>query len=292
MPAPWQEVPWHEVLAAACAALAASYALWRRSRGEVARPGVSAALSELLRAGRRKLLSDVLDVGGFFGADIGGSLTKLVFFLPDDALLDRLLAGKQQQRLQQLLQRQQRQYSPPPRQEGGDDVGAPGGGGGGGGGGGYGSHWPAMAAALRGCARFILGRERYGATGVRDAGLAFHLRELGGTFHFVRFETRRMEGALTLARAQGLGAGMRRLCATGGGAYRFAAAARDTLGVTLQSVDEIDCLVKGMAFLIGYVPAEAYTFHGRCVVRGRAGGRAGGRADVADVCPVAAHTPP
>jgi type II pantothenate kinase len=56
---------------------------------------------------------------------------------------------------------------------------------------------------------------------------------------------------------------MRRICATGGGALRFAAAAKETLGVTLTSVDEIDCLVKGMAFLVGYVPAEAYTFRGR-----------------------------
>jgi hypothetical protein len=35
------------------------------------------------------------------------------------------------------------------------------------------------------------------------------------------------------------------------------------LGVTLSSLDEINCLVKGLAFLMGYVPAEAYTFNGK-----------------------------
>jgi len=35
------------------------------------------------------------------------------------------------------------------------------------------------------------------------------------------------------------------------------------LGVTLDSLDEICCLVKGLAFLMGYVRGEAYTFNGR-----------------------------
>lgn len=35
------------------------------------------------------------------------------------------------------------------------------------------------------------------------------------------------------------------------------------LGVQLESRDEIDCLVKGLAFFMGYVDSEAYTFHGK-----------------------------
>jgi len=44
---------------------------------------------------------------------------------------------------------------------------------------------------------------------------------------------------------------------------QFRNLARDMLGVSLSSLDEINCLVKGLAFLMGYVPAEAYTFNGK-----------------------------
>lgn len=50
---------------------------------------------------------------------------------------------------------------------------------------------------------------------------------------------------------------MRRCCT-----LQFAARAQAILGVALDSRDEIDCLVKGLAFLIGYVPGEAFTFFG------------------------------
>jgi hypothetical protein len=46
---------------------------------------------------------------------------------------------------------------------------------------------------------------------------------------------------------------------------QYAPLAKETLGVTLQSRDEIDCLVKGMAFVIGYVIGEVFTYQGRCV---------------------------
>ncbi len=81
---------------------------------------------------------------------------------------------------------------------------------------------------------------------------------------------------------------MEHICSTGGGAIRvslaccvgdahrvflllnalqFRGMAEQLLGVSLDPVDEIDCLVKGMAFLMSHVNAEAYTFHGRCVLR-------------------------
>ncbi len=107
------------------------------------------SLLRLLRNGRRKLLSDVLDVGGFFGVDMGGSLTKLVFFYPDAELVDKLLKLAPRER----ADRQQ---------------------------------WDTKVHAINDVAAFILNYERYGETGVRDAHLSFHLRELGGSFHFVR----------------------------------------------------------------------------------------------------------
>ena len=142
----------------------------------------------LLSQGQRKLLSKLLDVGGFFGLDIGGTLSKLVFFLPDRELATRML--------QRAAQR-----------TGGPAKTAL-------------AEWAAKLSSIHIIGSFILANERYGATGVRDAHLSFHMEELGGSFHFIRFETRRMEGALRLARQHGLHAGMHRICSTGGGAYK------------------------------------------------------------------------
>jgi pantothenate kinase len=47
---------------------------------------------------------------------------------------------------------------------------------------------------------------------------------------------------------------------------QFAKAFREELGVQVEPRDEIDCLVKGLAFFMGYVESEAYTFHGRLVL--------------------------
>ena len=46
---------------------------------------------------------------------------------------------------------------------------------------------------------------------------------------------------------------------------QFAPAFEAELGIHVEPKDEIDCLVKGLAFIMGYVENEAYTFHGRFV---------------------------
>lgn len=142
-----------------------------------------AGLARRLRNGRRRLLSRVLDVAGFFGADMGGSLTKLVFFLPDDEMIGRLRQVKD-------------------RPEAARDV------------------VEEKIDALQRVGDFILAHDNYGGTGTRDAALQLHVNQLGGTLHFIRFETKRMENALLMARRRALHVGMSRLCATGGGAIR------------------------------------------------------------------------
>lgn len=109
-------------------------------------------------------------------------------------------------------------------------------------------------------AQFLKSRQRFGRTGVRETRLELHSELLRGTMHFVSFETRRIGGALQLARAHGLNKSMRSMCATGGGSLKFAPLVEQTLGVQLKPQDELDCLVRGMAFLLESVPMEAYTF--------------------------------
>lgn len=129
------------------------------------------------------MLSKLFDLGGFFGADIGGTLCKLVFFLPDKELATRMLQRAAPERAAQ-------------------------------------SQWASKLESIQKIAGFIFSRTHYGATGVRDDHLSFRLEALGGSFHFIRFETRRFEGALQLAQRHGLNAGMERICATGGGAHK------------------------------------------------------------------------
>jgi type II pantothenate kinase len=202
-----------------------------------------AALRQRLRPPAADL-PHILDLATPFAVDIGGSLTKLVFFVPDAPLRAVALtraAAKSARAAGELSAR--------------------------------------LAANDR-IAAFMLSRERFGRTGVRDPQLALHLpRSCGGTFHFVRFETRRMEGAMQLAQQNGLNAGMHALCATGGGAHKFRELALNMLGVDLRARDEIACLVKGMAFIMaeeGNSPGgkpEAFTFEGRAIAdRARTGG--------------------
>jgi hypothetical protein len=139
------------VATAAGSVLLTVYALSiRRDRKPHIRPGLSEASLRLLQQGQRKLLSKLLDVGGFFGIDIGGSLTKVVFFLPDANLMEKML----------------RRAKPA-----------------------HAAVWRSKLNSVNLIAQFIQSSTTYGATGVRDAHLSFHMSDLGGSFHFIRYVT-------------------------------------------------------------------------------------------------------
>ena len=96
--------------------------------------------------------------------------------------------------------------------------------------------------------------------GVRDHKLSFYSHELGGEFHFIRFETRRMQNAMDLIRANKLHLNIHKMGGTGGGAHKFAARWRDELGIEMEKQDELDSLVAGMQFVLSTVVGECYTF--------------------------------
>lgn len=96
--------------------------------------------------------------------------------------------------------------------------------------------------------------------GVKDHELSFYSRELGGEFHFIRFETRRMQNAMDLIRANNLHLNICEMGATGGGAHKFAAKWEQDLAIQMQKQDELDSLVAGMQFVLSTVVGECYTF--------------------------------
>lgn len=99
--------------------------------------------------------------------------------------------------------------------------------------------------------------------GVKDDKLSFYCRQMGGEFHFIRFETRRMQNAMDLIRANGLHVNIREMGGTGGGAHRFADQWEKDLGIQMKKQDELDSLVAGMQFVLGTVVGECYTFRPR-----------------------------
>jgi len=99
--------------------------------------------------------------------------------------------------------------------------------------------------------------------GVKDHKLSFYSRTLGGEFHFIRFETRRMENATELIRANDLHLTIREMGATGGGAHKYAADWDRLLGIQMVKQEELDSLVAGMQFVLSTVVGECYTFRPR-----------------------------
>jgi len=99
--------------------------------------------------------------------------------------------------------------------------------------------------------------------GVRDHKLSFYSRELGGEFHFIRFETRRMPNAMDLIRANNLHLNIAEVGVAGGGAHKFAEQWEQDLGIEMKKQDELDSLVAGMQFVLSTVVGECYTFRPR-----------------------------
>ncbi len=47
---------------------------------------------------------------------------------------------------------------------------------------------------------------------------------------------------------------------TGGGAYKFSDLFQERLGITLRKMDELDCLMRGLEFVLQHVVGECYTY--------------------------------
>mmetsp|Transcript_24977 Transcript_24977/g.61480 ORF Transcript_24977/g.61480 Transcript_24977/m.61480 type:complete len:695 (+) Transcript_24977:150-2234(+) len=98
---------------------------------------------------------------------------------------------------------------------------------------------------------------------VRDHKLSFYSRELGGEFHFIRFETRSMRNAMELIRVNNLHKNICEMGATGGGAHKYAEDWEKSLGIRMDKQEELDSLVAGMQFVLSTVVGECYTFRPR-----------------------------
>ena len=97
-------------------------------------------------------------------------------------------------------------------------------------------------------------------TGHRDTHLSFNSDLVGGTFHFLRFETARTAHAIAMIKAAVPAHAIRTVHATGGGAHKFRDMFRAQLGIELLPRDELETVLRGIAFLITSVTARCKNF--------------------------------
>jgi len=86
----------------------------------------------------------------------------------------------------------------------------------------------------------------------------------GGRLHFVKFQTTHLDECMEFMRFKGLhlspnGRKMR-VKATGGGAYKFADAFKEKIGLVVEREDELECIVEGANFLLKTLRFEAFTY--------------------------------
>ncbi|XP_065055956.1 4'-phosphopantetheine phosphatase-like [Rhopilema esculentum] len=89
-------------------------------------------------------------------------------------------------------------------------------------------------------------------------------QERGAKLHFIKFETKLIESCLDFIQKNILEHGSeiedKSMKATGGGAYKYTNLLSSKLGVKVDKLDEMECLIKGCNFLLKNIPNECFTF--------------------------------
>ncbi|KAL3095434.1 hypothetical protein niasHS_007533 [Heterodera schachtii] len=164
-------------------------------------------------SGRRRLPSISLPPMPWFGIDIGGTLTKLVYFEPTDQA-DYLETEDERIREKTIH-------------------------------------------------RYLTTNKAYGETGIRDEHLQLdgvNINGRVGVIHFIRFPTDRMMNFIKLVRSKGFAQVSSTVCATGGGAVKYAKEAEEELGMYFHKADELQSLINGIEFVAANNADECYYY--------------------------------
>ena len=96
---------------------------------------------------------------------------------------------------------------------------------------------------------FVLSRQG-SFWGAQDKELSFYDEELEGVFHFLCFQSDKMERFVSLLAQQELHHQIDDIYTTGGGAYKYSKLFSERLGIDLKPVDELGVVVKGISWLL------------------------------------------
>mmetsp|Transcript_23682 Transcript_23682/g.22788 ORF Transcript_23682/g.22788 Transcript_23682/m.22788 type:complete len:796 (+) Transcript_23682:252-2639(+) len=192
---------------------------------------------ELRRRGRRKKQGGV-NIGGIFGLDFGGTLSKIVYFETETSKNGHL---KEQGATVEIPGRKSLRRNISSGQMGQLDT-------------------PDHQEALHELYTYMDSSHKNGTVTTRDDGLSFYSNILGGRLHFLHFETRNMVSGIEMLSSTGITENIRTIGCTGGGAHKYAKEFEDQLGITFTQFDELGCLVRGMNFALTNVVGECYTY--------------------------------
>lgn len=95
---------------------------------------------------------------------------------------------------------------------------------------------------------------------LKDKSRSFYSRTLGGQFHFIQFESRHFLQVMNLMKSSNIHLDITKIGATGGGAHKYAERWDKQLGIKIDKQDELESLVAGMQFTLSDVIGECYTF--------------------------------
>eukprot|EP00930_Biecheleria_cincta_P071264 TRINITY_DN5877_c0_g1_i2.p1 TRINITY_DN5877_c0_g1~~TRINITY_DN5877_c0_g1_i2.p1 ORF type:complete len:449 (-),score=82.50 TRINITY_DN5877_c0_g1_i2:127-1473(-) len=99
--------------------------------------------------------------------------------------------------------------------------------------------------------RDCIGFSRQGSFwGEQDKELCFYDEELKGHFHFLCFRSEQMDRFVSLLADHELHHDITEIFTTGGGAYKYAQLFKERLSITLQPVDELGVVIKGISWLV------------------------------------------
>ena len=191
---------------------------------------------------KRKKKEGSVNIGGIFGMDIGGTLSKIVYFerkqhgngngsTGGDGGKYEPAADSSSDKPKLTRDKSFDQFDTPAHQKALEDI------------------YIAMQSA-----------KMMGDTGKRDKSLSFYSPLLGGRFHFIHFETRMMETAIQHLSSTEVTENIKSMGCTGGGAHKYSCIIHDYLGIEVVKFDELQCLIRGMHFALMNFGAECYTY--------------------------------
>jgi type II pantothenate kinase len=69
---------------------------------------------------------------------------------------------------------------------------------------------------------------------------------------------------------------IRTIGCTGGGAHKYAQKVQDDLDIEIMQLDELQCLIRGMAYALTQIPSECYTYRREDMISSSSGSSSGG----------------
>ncbi|CAK4695860.1 unnamed protein product [Aphanomyces euteiches] len=105
---------------------------------------------------------------------------------------------------------------------------------------------------------YLVDTEYYGKAVQRDNAMMLDVP--GGRIHFLRFETSQVEYIVEFVLHRCFHRDIRTIACTGGGAFKFSKLFEDHLGISLHKCDELECLIRGMVYVMRHVHDECFTF--------------------------------